>query len=133
MIPPIGAVNYDIYNPYSMYGMSGMGYGMGMCGMGMVPQNLEQYRNMRKVTSDIYTDQISFAGKINPFLGGFSNSERTNTIKAVSNYSADMRNIFSPYSKENLGATKDYMSNISQLQMQMMASPFSIYGGGALI
>ncbi len=122
MIPPIGAVNYDIYNPYS-YGM----YGMGMC-----PQTLEQYRNMRKMTTDLYANQISFAGKINPLFSGFNNSERTNVLKSFNNTSVNLRNAFNPYSKENIGQTKSFMGSIAEMQMASMMNPFSIYGGALI-
>lgn len=130
MIPPIGAVNYDVYSPYSMYGM---GYGMGMYGMMMPPQNLEQYRNMQKVTTDLFANQASFAGKVNPLFSGFNNSERTNFSKSLNDYSVNSAKMFSPYSNENIDQTKDSMNAISQLQMQMMVNPFAMYGGSSVM
>lgn len=127
MIPPINAVNYDMYSPYSMYGA------YGMYGMGMVPQNLEQYRNMQKVTTDLYANQASFAGKINPLFGSFNNSERTDFLKSYNNYSVDAVKMFSPYSNENVGQTRDSLGAMSQLQMQMAVNPFAMYGGSSVM
>lgn len=123
MIPPINAISYGMYNPY----------GMGMYGMSMgFPQTMEQYGNMKKAQADIYTDQISFAGKINPFMGGFNNSEKISTVKALNNHFIDMNAISNPYSSQNLGATKSFMEASSDLQKSMMLNPFALSGCGLM-
>ena len=124
MIPPINAISYGMYNPY----------GMGMYGMGMMgaPQTMEQLGNMRKAQASIYTDQISFAGKINPFMSRFNNAENINNIKALNNHRLNMNTIFNPYSSQNLGATKSFMEASSDLQKSMMLNPFSVSGLGLM-
>jgi len=126
MISPISAIGYDASNPYSMYGM----YGMGMYAMG--PQNLQQYKNMQSVTNDVRTSQLSFAGKINPFLSGYNNGERTGFLKSLSGAQADATSVFSPYSNQNISQTKGFMNNMLAMQQNMMMNPFSMYGGGIM-
>lgn len=117
------------FSPYSMYG--GM-YGMGMMGYGMGPQTLEQYRNMRTMTSDLQANQVSFMGRINPIFGLNQNNSRSEFLKSLGASRAEMSSVFSPYSSKNIGQTREMMSSMAQLQAQMMINPFSMMNGGIM-
>jgi hypothetical protein len=109
----------NMYNPYMM-GMGGMYNPYMMMGMG--PQNLEQYRNMQKLSTEMMTKQINFMGQINPFFNT-SQNQRLGFQKDIMNYQSDLSSIYSPYSKENIGATKGLMNATMDYQQSMMMNP----------
>lgn len=126
------------FSPYSMYGMGGMYgmgnmygmYGMGM--MGMMPQTLAQYRNMQGLTKDVTTQQVSMMSQMNPIFG-YNGEERTGFLKSLTGVGAQASSIFSPYSDENIGTTKQFAGNMAQMQMAMMMNPFAMGGMGMMI
>jgi len=107
----------NMYNPYMM-GM-GVAYNPYMMGMGMYPQTLEQYKNMQTVSSEMTGNQISFMGKINPFFST-SRNERMGFQRSMSDYQADLVDIYSPYSKGNIQNTKELMNMSMDYQQSMM-------------
>lgn len=125
---------FPINNMSDPYMMGGMNPYMGMGGMNpymmmaMPPQNMEQFKNKQKLTTDIQMKQINFMGKVNPFLSTDKNT-RMDMTKSMFNYQADMSDIYNPYSKGNLDVTKNMMNTSSDYQMKMMMNPFAMgYG-----
>ena len=115
-------------NPYMSMGNPYMMGGMNPYMMMMPPQNMEQFENKQKLTTDLQMKQINFMGKINPFLSTSKNT-RMDMSKSLFNYQAGFSDAYNPYSKGNLNATKNMMNTASDYQMNMMMNPFAMgYG-----
>lgn len=127
MISAINPVMNNMYNPYSM-GMSGM-YGMYNPYMMMGPQNMQQYKNMQKLSAEMTTKQVNFMGKVNPFFG--TKDKIFDFQKQMVNYQSNLSNIYSPYANQNIASTKQMMNTSLDYQQQMLTNsmymnPFSL-------
>lgn len=113
MYPISPVMSYGMCDPYMM-------------GMGMYPQNLQQYKNMQGLSNDLRVSQVNFMGKVNPFFS-VSKDDRLSFLKGFGNRQAEMSSIFSPYSDQNIGRTRQMMTSMNDCQMSMMmANPFAL-------
>jgi len=101
--------------------------------MGMQPQTIEQYKNSIGLSTDLQQKQLSFMGKFNPF---FSTDRKTrlDMTKSIFDMQIDFATNYSPYSKQNFGKTKEFMTQMNDYQMNMMMNPFAMgYGNPVLV